>query len=78
MTDLTRQLKGKQIEAVLTNGSLLCIRTADGGEVYVKMVNDNGDTVNGTFVVGSKGFRLRCRQFSDIVMAGSLGLVGRG
>lgn len=67
MTDLTRQLQGKQIAAVLCNGSIVIIQTQCGAEIAIKWVDDNGATIRGKPVIGSKGFRLNARALNDLI-----------
>lgn len=56
---LTRLCRGKRIVAVLKNtNGLLAIVLEDGSEVVVKWVNANGETLKGTPVVESAGYRL--------------------
>lgn len=65
--DLTRQLRGKEIAEVMTNGHVVSIRTQDGSEVVVRWVNDNGETIKGHPVVQSRGFRMRLERFRDLI-----------
>lgn len=74
MTDLTRQLRGKEISAVLCNGNMVLIQTACGAEIYVKWVDENGATIQGRPVIAQKGFRLKLRGFRDLVLGPKLGV----
>ncbi len=65
--DLTRQIKGKEVAEVITNGHLLIIRMKDGSEFQIKWVDDNGDTIKGLPVVGTRGFRLRAEGMRDLM-----------
>jgi hypothetical protein len=66
VTDLTRQLQGREIAAVLCNGTTVLIQTNDGREVAIRWVDDSGQAIKGKPIVGSKGFRLNCRSFADL------------
>lgn len=65
--DLTRQLKGKQVACVVTNGHVLVIQMQDGSEIAVRWVDDNGDTLKGLPVVQSRGFRMRAEGMRDLI-----------
>lgn len=67
MTDLTRQLQGREIAAVLCNGTTVMIQTKDGREIGIKWVDDNGQSIKGKPVVGQKGFRVNARSMSDLL-----------
>lgn len=67
MTDLTRQLQGKEIVGVYANGITLLVRTRDGAEIAVQWVNENGDPIKGRPVVSKKGFRLNARGLNDLI-----------
>jgi len=65
--DLTRQLRGKQVAAVMTNGNVLVIQMHDGSEILVKWVDDNGETIKGRPVLGSRGMRMRAEGVRDLI-----------
>ncbi len=67
MTDLTRQLQGREIAAVACNGNVVLIQTTDGREIAIKWVDDNGKAIKGRPVIGQKGFRLNARSMSDLL-----------
>jgi len=67
MTDLTRQLQGREIAAVLCNGTVVLIQTIDGREIAIKWVDESGEVIKGKPVVGSKGFRVNARSLSDLL-----------
>lgn len=66
MTDLTRQLQGREIAAVLCNGTTVLIQTKDGREISIRWVDGNGSALQGKPIIGSKGFRLNCSSFTDL------------
>lgn len=72
--DLTRRLRGKQIACVMTNGSVLCIRTEDGAEIRVKWVDGNGNVLRGMPLVEGSGLRLKAEGMRDIIHAKAVGL----
>lgn len=72
MTDLTRQLQGREIAAVLCNGTTVVIQTHCGAEIAIKWVDDNGRPIRGKPVIGSKGFRLRTSDLHDMIHLPSL------
>lgn len=65
--DLTRQLRGREVAWVATNGHVLSIRMHDGSEINVRWVDDNGETLKGKPVVQSRGLRLRCEGIRDLI-----------
>jgi hypothetical protein len=65
--DLTRQLKGKKIAAVFSNGHVLQFRMEDGAEFNVVWLNDNGEPLKGKPVVAQHGFRLKAAGMKDII-----------
>lgn len=66
--DLTRQLRGREVVAVLTNGSQVCIRTKDGGEIHIVWIDENtGEPVKGRPVIGSRGFRMKLEGMPEII-----------
>lgn len=65
--DLTRQLRGKKIAAVMSNGHVLALQMEDGSEVLVKWVDDNGEAIKGRPVIGSRGVRLRAEGLRDLI-----------
>lgn len=65
--DLTRQLRGKQVAHVATNGSVLSIRMTDGAEINVRWVDGNGETCSGLPVVSARGFRMRADGMRDLI-----------
>lgn len=65
--DLTRQLRGKQVAHVMTNGNVLVLQMHDGSEILVKWVDDNGETIKGKPVIGSRGVRLRAEGMQDLI-----------
>jgi hypothetical protein len=74
MTDLTRQLRGRHVVSIETNGSLLALRMADGAEILIKWIDpETGTTLKGWPVIGSKGWRLQGKA-KEIVTGQSLGL----
>jgi len=58
MSDITVRLRGKQIGDVLCNGHILQIRTADGAEINIAWLDDNGRPIKGKPAVVSHGLRL--------------------
>ena len=77
MTDLTRQLQGKLVEAVYSNGCTLQIRTRDGAEINVQWVNENGDPIRGRPVVTRKGWRLKAAMRDLLYLPGNPNQEGR-
>jgi hypothetical protein len=67
MTDLTRQLQGREIADLSCNGTTLLIRTKCGTDITVRWVDHNGVAIKGKPIIASKGFRLNCRDFSGLV-----------
>ena len=67
MTDLTRQLQGREIAAVLCNGTVVLIQTTDGREIAIKWVDDNGAAIKGKPVIGQKGFRVNAGRLGDLL-----------
>jgi hypothetical protein len=67
MTDLTRQLQGREIAAVLCNGTVVLIQTKDGREIAIKWVDDNGVALKGRPVISQKGLRMKMRGFRDLL-----------
>lgn len=67
MTDLTRQLQGREIAELRANGTTLLIKTKCGTDVTVKWVDQNGVAIKGQPIIASKGFRLDCRRFGELV-----------
>lgn len=65
--DLTRQMQGKEVAHVATNGRTLHIRMTDGAEIVVGWVDDNGVPIAGKPVVERRGFRLNARGLRDII-----------
>lgn len=65
--DLTRQLRGKQVAHVASNGSVLSIRMADGAEINVRWVDGNGETCKGLPVVSTRGYRLKAEGIRDLI-----------
>lgn len=59
MADLTRQLAGKAVAAVWTNGHILSIRMHDGAEINVAWVDDNGKPLKGRPLIETRGWRMR-------------------
>jgi hypothetical protein len=74
MTDLNRQLKGREVAQVLCNGSVLMIRTTDGLEVPIVWVNDNGELLTGRPVLGRLGRRIICRGMRELIPSTALAL----
>lgn len=73
--NLTRQLRGKEVVAVLTNGHIVSIRLRDGGEINIKWVDDNGVTMKGKPMVENAGWRMRANP-QEIVLGKALGVIG--
>lgn len=67
--DLTRQMQGREVAYVGTNGRLLYIRMKDGAEIVVGWVDDNGHPIAGKPVVERRGFRMNARAVADIIRA---------
>lgn len=65
--DLTRQLRGNVVAEVCTNGHVLSIRLANGAEINVAWVDDNGQAIKGRPVVQSRGLRMKAEGFKDIL-----------
>lgn len=66
--DLTRQLRGNVVSEVCTNGHVLSIRLANGAEINLAWVDDNGVAIKGRPVVQSRGMRLRAAGFKDLTL----------
>lgn len=66
--DLTRQMRGKEVAHVATNGHVLSIRMHDGAEINVAWVDDNGVPIKGKPVVQSNGWRLRAEGIRDLIL----------
>lgn len=60
--DITRQLAGRSVECVLTNGSMLMIRCKDGRELQVQWVDDNGNAIKGKPVLRMAGVHIIARR----------------
>lgn len=67
MTDLTRQLQGKEVVAVLRNGTTLLIQCKDGAEITVQWVDDNGTPLKGRPVISSKGWRMKASGIEQLM-----------
>lgn len=67
MTDLTRQLQGREISEVTCNGNVVIIRTKCNAELAIRWVDDNGKTIKGWPVIASKGFRLVAADIHDLI-----------
>ena len=65
--NLTAKLHGREVEGVYTNGSQLLIRTADGSEILVAWVDDNGVPIKGKPVVSQSGYRLLAQGINDLI-----------
>lgn len=65
--DLTRRLRGKTIESVMTNGHILQIRTGDGGEIDIAWADDNGRAIKGQPLCVKHGVRLVTRGLHDLI-----------
>lgn len=72
--DITRALKGKKIEAVFSNGHVLSIRTAEGTELNIVWLGDNGEPLKGRAVVASHGVRLHAAGMKEIINARDVGV----
>lgn len=72
--DITRQLRGKVIDMVMTNGSILSFRMADGAHFDIAMVDDNGNALKGRFVVARNGWRMRANA-KEIVSGREAGVI---
>lgn len=73
--DLTRQLRGKEVAAVLHNGHILQIRCADGAEINVAWLGEDGKPMKGRPVITTKGWRMRARVRE--IVSGVAALAGR-
>lgn len=67
MGALTSQLRGKEVAAVLCNGSILVIQCHDGSEIRVAWVDDQGNVLKGMPVVEGRGFRIRAERLHELV-----------
>lgn len=65
--DLTARLRGKRIAAVLTNGHVLQIRTADGAEINIAWLDDNGAPIKGKPAAAQHGVRLIAAGIQDVI-----------
>lgn len=65
--DLTRQLQGREIAEVVSNGTVVALRMKDGAEILIKWVDDNGNAIKGHPVIGSRGFRMRMERFKELI-----------
>jgi hypothetical protein len=72
--DITRSLKGRKVECVLTNGSMLAIRCADGKELQIQWVDDNGQPINGKPVLRMAGTHIIARSAHEILHRNEVGL----
>lgn len=70
--DITRRLRGKTIGDVLCNGHILQIRTADGAEINIVWLDDNGKPLNGKPAVAQVGVRLIARGVQELVRPADL------
>jgi len=65
--DITRQLRGKQVAAVICNGELLVIQCADRSELRIRWVDDNGETLKGKPVLEGRGLRLQAEGMQELI-----------
>jgi hypothetical protein len=72
--DITRQLHGRQVECVLTNGHMLCIRCTDGRELQVQWIDDNGNPMKGKPVLRMAGVHIIARGAQEILHRREAGL----
>lgn len=56
--DLTRQLKGKEVAYVATQGDVLLIFTNDGDEIAIAWVDEQGVSMKGRPIIRRRGKRL--------------------
>lgn len=64
--DLTRQLRGKEVAYVATKGDVLLIFTAEGDEIAVAWVDENGNSVKGRPIIRQRGKRMFAKP-QDII-----------
>jgi hypothetical protein len=64
--DLTIRMTGKTVQAVYANGYVLSIRCADGSEINVVWVRDNGEIVKGQPMLLNSGARLVSRDINEL------------
>lgn len=72
--DITKQLRGKQVEYVATNGHMLVIRCTDGRELQIQWVDDNGNPIKGKPVLRRAGLNIITRQVKEIEHRSEVGL----
>lgn len=72
--DLTRAVRGRKLAYVASNGSVLSIRCEDGSEINIRWVDVNGVTIKGQPVIETGGYRIRARDFSDLIVARQVGI----
>lgn len=65
--DLTRRLRGKVIESLLTNGHLLQLRTSDGAEMHIAWADDEGRALKGQPLCVHHGVRLIAAGLHDLI-----------
>jgi outer membrane lipoprotein SlyB len=65
--DITTRLRGKTVEAVMTNGHQLLIRTSDGAEITVVWADGEGRPIKGKPVVSQSGCRLIARGLHELM-----------
>ncbi len=61
---------------MLSNGHVLVIKTAEGAEIRVAWVDDNGAIVKGRPLIQGVGFRLRAENMREIVTGAAAGVTG--
>jgi len=71
---LTKEMQGKRVESVLTNGHLLCIRCTDGFEIQVQWVDDSGNPIKGKPVARAVGLHIIARGAREIKHRSEAGL----
>ena len=71
--DITKRLRGHEIDMIMTNGNVLSIRLANGAEVNVRWIDHNGEVIKGLPVIETIGLRLNCSGFKELVTGASLG-----
>jgi hypothetical protein len=68
--DITRQLRGKTVDMVMTNGYVLSFRMSDGAVIDIIQVDDNGRPLKGRFLVQNHGWKLNCKEITHMANEG--------
>lgn len=65
--ELTRSLKGREIEAVMCNGHVVAIQCKDGSEIRIAWVGEDGRPVKGRPVLEGRGVRLKAAGMRELM-----------